>query len=149
VLGRIKPRTFDPFGFRCRDEPPLPRHDWAFGGVRITHNEAERLGARDIRAIRALPRVDKFCCPVLIAIPARDPFASPREAARTGFGEQKQVLLSCTRGRDASVTLTNASDADERGGLSRGESETQQDDESHDEFNPPDTVTRHVNPCAI
>jgi len=148
-FGRIKPRTFDPFGFRCRDEPPLPRYDWAFGGVRLTHSEAELIAARDIRAIRALPRVDKFCCPVLIAIPARDPFASPREAARTGLGEQKQVLFSCTRGRYASVTLTNASDADERSRLSRCQSEAQQDDESHDEFNPPDTVACHVLRCAL
>jgi hypothetical protein len=143
-FGRIKPRTFDPFGFRCRDEPPLPKYDWAFGGVCLTHSEAELLAARDIRAIRALPRVDKFCCPVLIAIPAGDLFASARKAARTRLGEQKQVLFSCTRGRYASVTLTNASDADERSGLSRRESETQQDDESHDEFNPPDTVACHV-----
>jgi hypothetical protein len=142
-FGRIKPRTFDPFGFRCRDEPPLPGYDWAFGGVRLTHSEAKLLAPRDIRAIRALPHVDKFCCPVLIAIPAGDPFASPREAARTSPGEQKQVLFACTRGRCTSVTLTNASDAHERSSFSRCESETQQDDESHNEFNPPDTVACH------
>jgi hypothetical protein len=148
-FGRIKSRTFNPFGFPCRDEPPLPSCDRPFRSVRLTHGRKQRLAACDIRTIRALPRVDKFCCPVPIAMPARDPFAAARQAARTGPGEQKQVLFSCPRGRYASVTLTKASDADERGGLSRRESETQQDDESDHEFNPPDTVARHVPLCAI
>ena len=147
-FGRIKSRTFNPFGIRCRDEPPLPGCDWPFRSARLTHGRKQLLAARDKRAIRTLPRVDKFCCPVPIAMPARDPFAASRQTARTGPGEQKQVLLSCPRGRYASVTLTKASDADERSHLSHCESETQQDDESDYEFNPPDTVTRHVLPCV-
>jgi hypothetical protein len=146
-FGRIKSRTFNPFGFRCRDEPPLSGCDGPFRSVRLTHGRKQLPAARDIRAIRALPRVDKFCCPVPIAMPARNPFAAPRQAARTGPGEQKQVLFSRPWGRYASVTLTKVSDADERGGLSHCESETQQYDESDHEFKPPDAVARHVLPA--
>lgn len=146
---RIKSRTFDPFGFRRRDEPPLPGYDWPFRGVRLTYGRKTLLAVCDIRAIRALPCVDKFCCPVPIAVPARDPFAAPRQAPRTCPGEQQQVLFSRSRGRYASVTLTNASDANERSGLSRAESETHQDDESDYEFSPPNTVACHVPPCDM
>ena len=141
---RIESRTFDPFGFRWRDEPPLPGHDWPFRGVRLPHGREKLLAVCDIGAIRALPRVDKFCCPVPIAVPARDAFAAPRQAARTRPGEQQQVLFSRPRGWCASVTRTNASDTDVRSGLSREESKTHQDDESDDEFNPPDTVACHA-----
>jgi hypothetical protein len=139
---------FDPFGFCCRNEPPWPGYHWPFRNVRLTHGRKKRLAVRDIRAIRALPRVDEFCCAVPIAMPARDPFAAPRQAAWTCPGEHQQVLFSGPGGRYASVTLTNASDADERSGLSRNETKTHQDDESDDEFNPPDTVARHVPPCV-
>jgi hypothetical protein len=146
---RITSRTFDPVSFLCRDEPPLPGHHWPFGSVPLTHGRKMLLGTRHVRTIRALPLVKKLCCPVPIAMPARDPFASPRQAARTCPREQKQILFSGARGQYASVSLTNASDADERRGLARTKSETHQDNESDYEFNPPGTVAGHVPPCAV
>jgi len=144
---RVRSRTCYPLGFCRRDAPPLSGDDGPLRGVHAAYRNGMRLACCDIRAIRALPRVDEFFCPVLIAAPANDSFAPSRQALRTGLGEQQQVLFSRPRGRYASVAATNAGDADERSEFSRDESDPHQDDESGDELKPPRPVAGHEPPC--
>jgi hypothetical protein len=70
----------------------------------------------------------KIAMPAVTRLPRRD-----RQRGHA-LGTRSKILFSRARVRYASVSMTNASDADERSGLARTKSETHQDDESDCQF---------------